>query len=469
MADESRSELSSKWKQVVDFLKQDDDITGRQRGFVYSSKAEAQAGDTLIIAVPSELARKVLEDNLAGKLHNAVTQVFGDSANLVFRIDTSMNVTAPEDDSNQQTTHDPVAPTPIAHAAKDEDDQRYGRLNKKYTFESFIIGGSNRWAHATALAVAEAPAASYNPLFVYGDSGLGKTHLLHAIGNEAKKLHKGIRVKYASAEEFTNDFINSIRGDDPASFKDIYRNVDILLIDDIQFLATREATIEEFFHTYNALYNDSKQIVITSDLSPRKLTGFETRLTSRFESGMSIEVSPPELETRIAILRKKAASEGLTAPESVLEFIASKVSTNVRELEGALIRVSAFASLNEQPVDVPLAELVLKDLILDNDGSQITAAQILGQTAAYFNLTLEDLLSKSRTRTLVTARQIAMYLCREMTEMSLPKVGQEVGGRDHTTVMHAEKRIRELMAEKPTVFNQVAELTARIRQNSRNS
>ena len=341
------------------------------------------------------------------------------------------------------------------------------RLNPKYVFDSFVIGQSNRFAHAAAFAVAETPAKAYNPLFIYGDSGLGKTHLLHAIGHYAKRLYPKMRVRYVNSEEFTNDFINSIRDDEGSSFKGIYRNVDLLLIDDIQFLAGKEHTQEEFFHTFNALHNHEKQIVITSDMPPKQLTGFAERMRSRFEWGLITDVQPPELETRIAILRKKAISEGMDAPDDVMEYIASHISTNIRELEGALIRVTAFASLNKQPVDLPLAELVLKDLITDDGGQEITAASILGQTAAFFNITLDELKSKSRTRTLVTARQIAMYLLRELTAMSLPKIGQELGGRDHTTVMHADRKIRTLMAERRQIFDQVTELTNRIKQQSR--
>ncbi|CAL8900412.1 chromosomal replication initiator protein DnaA [Kocuria varians] len=341
------------------------------------------------------------------------------------------------------------------------------RLNPKYVFDSFVIGQSNRFAHAAAFAVAETPAKAYNPLFIYGESGLGKTHLLHAIGHYAKRLYPKLRVRYVNSEEFTNDFINSIRDDEGSSFKGIYRNVDLLLIDDIQFLAGKEHTQEEFFHTFNALHNHEKQIVITSDMPPKQLTGFAERMRSRFEWGLITDVQPPELETRIAILRKKAISEGMDAPDDVMEYIASHISTNIRELEGALIRVTAFASLNKQAVDLPLAELVLKDLITDDGGQEITAASILGQTAAFFNITLDELKSKSRTRTLVTARQIAMYLLRELTDMSLPKIGAELGGRDHTTVMHADRKIRTLMAERRQIFDQVTELTNRIKQQSR--
>ncbi|GGL11744.1 chromosomal replication initiator protein DnaA [Sphaerisporangium melleum] len=344
-----------------------------------------------------------------------------------------------------------------------------GRLNPKYTFETFVIGASNRFAHAAAVAVAEAPAKAYNPLFIYGDSGLGKTHLLHAIGHYAQRLYDGARVRYVSSEEFTNDFINSIRDHKADGFRARYRAVDILLVDDIQFLEGKEQTQEEFFHTFNTLHNANKQIVISSDRAPKQLVTLEDRLRNRFEWGLITDVQPPELETRIAILRKKAIQEGLAAPGDVLEYIASKISTNIRELEGALIRVTAFASLNRQSVDLQLAEVVLKDLITEDSSTEITIATIMAQTAAYFGLSIDDLCGSSRSRVLVTARQIAMYLARELTDLSLPKIGQQFGGRDHTTVMHAERKIRSLMAERRSMYNQVTELTNRIKQNSRNA
>jgi chromosomal replication initiator protein len=345
------------------------------------------------------------------------------------------------------------------------------RLNPKYTFETFVIGSSNRFAHAAAVAVAEAPAKAYNPLFIYGDSGLGKTHLLHAIGHYAQTLYAGLRVRYVSSEEFTNEFINMIRDGKQDGFRRRYRDIDVLLVDDIQFLENKEGTQEEFFHTFNTLHNASKQIVISSDRAPKRLVTLEDRLRSRFEWGLLTDVQPPELETRIAILRKKAIQEGLNAPADVLEYIASRISTNIRELEGALIRVTAFASLNRQGVDMSLAEIVLKDLIPESQGSgpQITAATIMGQTAAYFGLSIEDLCGTSRSRVLVTARHIAMYLCRELTDMSLPKIGQQFGGRDHTTVINADRKIRSLMAERRSIYTQVTELTNRIKQQARAS
>ena len=373
--------------------------------------------------------------------------------------------------SSPAETEDISSPATDTHTAVSSDSgwDSSARLNPNYTFDTFVIGQSNRFAHAAAFAVSESPAQAYNPLFIYGDSGLGKTHLLHAIGHYAKHLFPSLRVRYVNSEEFTNDFINSIRDDEGSSFKQIYRNVDMLLIDDIQFLAGKEHTQEEFFHTFNALHNHQKQVVITSDLPPKQLTGFAERMRSRFEWGLITDVQPPELETRIAILRKKAQSESLNVPDDVMEYIASHITANIRELEGALIRVTAFASLNKQPVDVALAEVVLKDLITDAGDTEITSGQVLATTASYFDVTLEDLRSKSRTRTLTNARQIAMYLLRELTDMSLPRIGQELGGRDHTTVMHAVRKVGAQMAERRTTFNQVTDLTNKIKQDQRES
>ncbi|WP_431974603.1 chromosomal replication initiator protein DnaA [Micromonospora haikouensis] len=340
------------------------------------------------------------------------------------------------------------------------------RLNPKYMFETFVIGSSNRFAHAASVAVAESPAKAYNPLFIYGSSGLGKTHLLHAIGHYATTLGNARSVRYVSTEEFTNDFINSVRDDKTSAFQRRYRDVDILLIDDIQFLENRERTQEEFFHTFNTLHNANKQIVVTSDRSPKQLATLEDRLRTRFEWGLLADIQPPDLETRIAILQKKAAQERLYAPPDVLEFIASRVSNSIRELEGALIRVTAFASLTRSTVELSLAEEVLRDFIPDGAGPEITADQIMVSTADYFGVSLEDLRGHSRSRVLVNARQVAMYLCRELTDLSLPRIGQAFGGRDHTTVMHADRKIRQQMAERRSLYNQIAELTNRIKQTT---
>ncbi|MDT8910444.1 chromosomal replication initiator protein DnaA [Amycolatopsis sp. PS_44_ISF1] len=359
----------------------------------------------------------------------------------------------------------PTAGQPYTAPAQPQTSKT--KLNEKYTFDTFVIGASNRFAHAAAFAVAEAPARAYNPLFIWGESGLGKTHLLHAVGHYAQRLFPGMRVRYVSTEEFTNDFINSLRDDRKVAFQRRYRDIDILLVDDIQFLEGKEGTQEEFFHTFNTLHNANKQIVVSSDRPPKRLETLEDRLRTRFEWGLITDIQPPELETRIAILRKKAAQDRLAVPGEVLEFIASRVEANIRELEGALIRVTAFASLNQQAVDIGLAEIVLRDLIPDSHAPEITAPTIMGVTAEFFDVTLDDLCGPGKTKALATARQISMYLCRELTDMSLPKIGQTFGGRDHTTVMHADKKIRKEMAERRRIYDQVQELTSRIKQRAR--
>ncbi|WP_168697897.1 chromosomal replication initiator protein DnaA [Gordonia paraffinivorans] len=338
-------------------------------------------------------------------------------------------------------------------------------LNPKYTFDTFVIGASNRFAHASAVAVAEAPARAYNPLFIWGESGLGKTHLLHAAGHYAQRLYPGMRVKYVSTEEFTNDFINSLRDDRRVAFKRRYRDVDILLVDDIQFLVGKEGIQEEFFHTFNTLHNASKQIVISSDRPPKQLATLEDRLRTRFEWGLITDVQPPDLETRIAILRKKAQMDNISVPDDVLELIASKIERNIRELEGALIRVTAFASLNDAALDKSLADVVLQALLPNSGTLEVSAASILAITAEYFDVSVEELRGPGKTRSIAQARQISMYLCRELTDLSLPKIG-ETFDRDHTTVMYAERKIRKEMAERRKVYDHVQELTARIKQRA---
>jgi len=445
---------------------------------------QSEGGATLLLNTPNQFAKDFLEIRVKAALNEILSQQLGQKINIAVAVDEKLDVNdVVVDASGDSQIFDDEDLTPNNNFAQQNPVGKSGtgrdyneakvateqsQLNPRYIFETFVIGASNRFAHAAAVAVAEAPAKAYNPLFIYGESGLGKTHLLHAIGAYAKELYGSVRVRYVSSEEFTNDFINSIRDDKASVFQRRYRDLDVLLVDDIQFLENKERTQEEFFHTFNTLYNANKQIVISSDRPPKQLTTLEDRLRSRFEWGLITDIQPPELETRIAILRKKAAQDKLNAPDDVLEYIASKISSNIRELEGALIRVTAFASLNRQPVDMGLAEIVLKDLIPDQAGSEITASTIMAQTASYFSLTLEDLCGTSRSRVLVNARQIAMYLCRELTELSLPKIGQTFGGRDHTTVMHADRKIRQLMAERRSIYNQVTELTNRIKHQAKN-
>ncbi len=459
----------------------DTELGRQQQAFLAQARPLTFVEGTAVVSVPSEFAKNILETRLRPILCDALGSILGCQVQL------AVTVSAPTDETSRPEQiiegngsgaaptaalgDDPYAPLHaalLAPAATYRDGEQ-SRLNPRYTFDTFVIGSSNRFAHAAAVAVGEAPGKAYNPLLVYGESGLGKTHLLHAIGHYARQIYEGTRVRYVSSEEFTNEFINSIRDDKSPIFQRRYRDVDVLLIDDIQFLEGKIQTQEEFFHTFNTLHNANKQIVITSDRPPKQLSALEDRLRNRFEWGLICDVQPPDLETRIAILSKKAAQDRLNVPTDVLGFIASRIATNIRELEGALIRVTAFASLNRQGVDLSLAEVVLKDLGPTEASPEITPATIMAVTADYFALTIDDLCGTSRSRVLVTARQIAMYLCRELTDLSLPKIGQQFGGRDHTTVMHAERKIRHLMAERRSVYNQVTEITNRIKQQARQS
>jgi chromosomal replication initiator protein len=446
-----------------------------QRAFLRLSRPIAVVEGTFLLGAPHEYAKEAIETRMREELTGALSAAMGREVRIAVTVaDPPAGIEA---DPSDESENDSRSVQPVSAPAEQADwptaalgevnSEPAARLNPKYVFDSFVTGSSNRFAHAAAVAVAEAPAKAYNPLFIYGESGLGKTHLLHAAGHYTSNLFRGMRVRYVSSEEFTNDFINSIRDGRGEGFRSRYRAVDVLLVDDIQFLENKEQTQEEFFHTFNTLHNANKQIVISSDRAPKQLVTLEDRLRNRFEWGLITDIQPPELETRIAILRKKAAQDGSVAPPEVLEYIADKVSANIRELEGALIRVTAFASLNKTPIDLSLAEIVLKDILADQAGPEISMATIMTQTALYYGLTIDDLCGQSRSRVLVTARQVAMYLCRELTDMSLPKIGQAFGGRDHTTVMHAERKIRDLMAQKASVYHQIAELTARIKQQNR--
>ncbi len=484
--------LAATWAASIQAMPSD--LSPLHRGQLRSARLIALDGDTAQVAVASSFDRQLIETKLLDTVVDALSATTGASWRLAVVVDPRLgaldgehvlhvdqhvvDLTGRDDDMD----HDDPDLDQLRGRHADRRNGHFGaptrrrtlaeeaeaRLNPRYVFETFVIGASNRFAHAAAVAVAEAPAKAYNPLFVYGDSGLGKTHLLHAIGHYVQSLYGGMRVRYVNSEEFTNDFINSIRDDRAAAFHSRYREVDVLLIDDIQFLQNKVQTQEEFFHTFNALHNANKQVVITSDVPPKQLQGFEDRMRSRFEWGLLTDVQPPDLETRIAILRKKAIVDSLNVPDEIMEYIASRISTNIRELEGALIRVTAFASLHRQPLTTQLADVVLKDLIPAADQPAITAPQIMAETATFFGVTVEDLHGSSRSRVLVNARQIAMYLCRELTELSLPKIGQAFGGRDHTTVMHAERKIRGLMSERMAVYNQVTELTSRLKRQSGN-
>jgi chromosomal replication initiator protein len=500
----ARDELARLWPLIIE------NVAPNQRVWLTASQPVMLAENTAVIAVPNEFTRNQLEGRLRTRLEDSLSERLGKPVRIAVSVDETLDQTpvttrssaprpgpqpphvngsmagngGPVPDGSDPLTASAYLPLPDGDMSTGQrsdlstNPQHLGGaslatgipdspLNPRYSFETFVIGSSNRFAHAAAVAVAEAPGMAYNPLLVYGDSGLGKTHLLHAIGHYVRSLYTGAKIRYVSSEAFTNDVINAIKDANTAALQRRYRDIDVLLIDDIQFLEGKQQTQEEFFHTFNTLHNANKQIVISSDRPPKRLTQLEDRLRNRFEWGLLTDVQPPDLETRIAILRKKAAAERLSAPPDVLEFIASRIQTNIRELEGALIRVTAFASINRQEVDLTLAEIVLKDLIPEGGEPEVTAGLIIAQTASYFGYSIEDLCGPSRTRALVTARQIAMYLCRELTELSLPKIGQQFGGRDHTTVMNADRRIRKDLAERRNVFHQVTELTTRIKQQAK--
>ena len=476
-------------------------IGSRDRAYLNLTRFVGLLGDNVLLSVPFDQTKRMLEGPLREPVAKALSDQLGQQVRVAISVDESLQAalrdldddgdasdentsaatesddgtlgfTMPGQGAPRPTKADPGVVLPPRSTGYQRDaaaapsDTEAPRLNPKYTFDTFVIGESNRFAHAAAIAIAEEPGQAYNPLFIHGDSGLGKTHLLHAIGHYVHDYHPKLRVRYVSSEEFTNDFVNSIRDDRAATFQRRYRDdVDVLLIDDIQFLQGKEQTQEEFFHTFNALHSTGKQIVLTSDQPPEKLTTFADRMRSRFKSGLTTDVHPPELETRIAILRKKANAERMDIGDDVLELIASKISTNIRELEGALIRVAAYASLQKEPVDRAKAAFVLKDVVPSETG-QITVGHIIAETAVYFGVTVDDIKGPSRSRNLTMARQIAMYLSRELTEHSFPQLGQHFGGRDHTTVMHAEKKIRQLIGERRPVYDQITELTTQIRRRS---
>jgi chromosomal replication initiator protein len=462
MAD-TENDIVELWRGVMSHLTTDSRITPQLWGFLDLAEPRGVMAGVLYLEVPNELTRGMLEQRVRLPLLSALEGIEDSEINS-FAI-----VVNPDIESDVlQLPADELGSTDLLPDRASEPEMLTGagqsRLNNKYSFDNFVIGSSNRFSHAAAVAVAEAPAKAYNPLFIYGGSGLGKTHLLHAIGHYAQSLFKGIRVRYVSSEEFTNDFINAIANNRAPEFQSRYREIDILLIDDIQFLQGKDSTQEAFFHTFNTLHDHNKQVVVTSDLPPKQLTGFEDRMRSRFEWGLITDVQAPDLETRIAILRKKAASERIDINDAVVEYMASKVSSNIRELEGALIRVTAFANLNKSAIDMSLTQTVLKDLVLSEETNVIAPGNIISLTAIFYQLSVEDLYGSSRSQNIALARQVAMYLCREMTSLSLPKIGQLFGNRDHTTVMYANKKISDLMKERRSIYNQVTEITSRIKQ-----
>ena len=498
MADDSSPDFTAVWRLVVSELNGDagpggeaaadhpvsvldPPLTPQQRAWLKLVQPLTIAEGFALLSVPSPFVQNEIERHLRIPIIDALSRRLGQRIELGVRIEPGPDGSGEDARADGAAEADEVDDDHEALASAHESWPGYfterpsgsaadaaaeTSLNRRYTFDTFIIGSSNRFAHAAALAISEAPARAYNPLFIWGESGLGKTHLLHAAGNYAQRLFPGMRVKYVSTEEFTNDFINSLRDDRRVAFKRSYREIDVLLVDDIQFIEGKEGIQEEFFHTFNTLHNANKQIVISSDRPPKQLATLEDRLRTRFEWGLITDVQPPELETRIAILRKKAQMERLDVPDDVLELIASSIERNIRELEGALIRVTAFASLNKTPITAALAEIVLRDLVADAGTIQISASMIMAATAEYFDTTVEELRGPGKTRTLAQSRQIAMYLCRELTDLSLPKIGQAFG-RDHTTVMYAQRKILGEMAHRREIFDHVKELTTQIRQRAK--
>jgi chromosomal replication initiator protein len=458
------------WKRCADALREQvSDATWRT--WLTGLVPQAFDGDLLVLTAPSTLVRDRIENRFLGLIAAAVSDVAAQQVTV--RLDVAEAAVAePVADERPSVTVDEPEENPSWSGANQgrrrrwPDDAGAGGLDTRYGFDSFVIGSSNRFAHAAALSVAEMPARSYNPLFIHGGAGLGKTHLLHAIGNYVRDNFAGRHVRYVSTETFMNEFVDAIRNNTTAAFKRHYRECDVLLIDDVQFMEGKESLQEEFFHTFNHLYGASKQVVLTSDRPPKSIATLEDRLRSRFLSGLITDVQPPELETRLAILQKKSEREPLPVPDDVLEFIAANVKGNIRELEGALIRVCAFASLNHQPLSRDLAEHVLSDILLAGQPRRITPGMILDATASTFGFTIDDLCGPSRRRPLVIARQIGMYVFREMTDFSYPAIAREFGGRDHTTVMHAVDKISSLMKERRQIYDQVTELILHIKSGA---
>jgi len=452
---EDQIELSAEnlWSEISARLQEalNDGTYGKWFGGIHNLELE---GETLILTVPDELSRDWIDQHFRGLLHAAVRDVTGSDRPLELRV-------AEATESEHGSQQDGVLPMVQRLPTRPES----GGFKAKYTFDSFVIGSSNRFAHAAALAVAEAPAQAYNPLFIYGSTGLGKTHLLHAVAQYVSEHSSSLSVRYVTSEAFVNDFINSLRDKRIEGFKQRYRNYDLLLIDDVQFFEGKERFQEEFFHTFNSLYESGSQIVLSSDRPPKEIATLEARLRSRFEWGLITDIQPPDLETRIAILRKKVKTDSIHIPDpQLLTFIAGRISTNIRELEGALTRVVAFASLTGRPMTVDLAQDVLKDVFPQGEVAQVTIERIQEVVCERFSLSLDELCSHKRSQNIVYPRQVAMYLSRELTDSSLPKIGKHFGDRDHTTVLHANAKIQNMIRADRTVYNLVQELTARIKQ-----
>jgi chromosomal replication initiator protein len=435
-------DLSSLWHQVLKILSSELNNDMSFNTMLKPAKLVSLDQNIATVEVPNIFLKQVIEKRYINLLKDILSSILKQDISIFLKAcdDGNFSGNGLESYSSQILDH---------YDSKSFSEEPVSSLNQKYTFDTFVVGNSNRFAHAASLAVAQSPARAYNPFFIYGGVGLGKTHLMHAIGHYILSQKPNYKVVYISSERFTNELINSIKDDKNVEFRNKYRTIDVLLIDDIQFIAGKERTQEEFFHTFNALHEANKQLVISSDRPPKEIPTLEERLRSRFEWGLITDIQPPDFETRIAILLKKASMENLTVPNDVINFIATKIETNIRELEGALIRIVAYSSLTNCPIDINLAEHVLKDILPDQKPKKITISDILQEVGRHFSLKVEDFKAKKRTKDLAFARQVAMYLCSELTDLSLPKIGEEFGGRDHTTVIHARDKIAQDMAKDP--------------------
>lgn len=452
------NQLSDLWDKTVNIIKAELSEVGFNT-WIKCIEPVNVSQDSIFLAVPNDFTRGILDARYKDLISNALKLVTSKKYDIKFILSS--------DDYVKEFEESTAAKQREKEREKERnnvEDFSSASLNPKYTFDTFVIGNSNRFAHAASLAVSEAPAKAYNPLFIYGGVGLGKTHLMHAIGHHILIENSNAKVVYVSSEKFTNELINSIKDDKNVEFRNRYRNVDVLLVDDIQFIAGKERTQEEFFHTFNALYEANKQIIISSDRPPKEIPTLEDRLRSRFEWGLIADIQPPDYETRIAILKKKADVEDINVSNDVMVYIANKIQSNIRELEGALIRVVAFSSLTNKEISVDLASEALKDIISNRNSKQITINSIQDTVANYYNLRVEDFKSKRRTKNVAFPRQIAMYLARKLTDLSLPKIGEEFGGRDHTTVIHAYEKISSELEKDDGLKETISDLSKKIQQ-----
>ncbi|ELC8443308.1 chromosomal replication initiator protein DnaA [Clostridium perfringens] len=454
------AQLNNLWEQALNIIKGEiSEISFNT--WIKSCTPISMSDNTLKLSVPNEFTKGILDTRYKDLLIQALKIVTSRRFKIEFYLESDLEE---EKENEEKQKEEKKENTNDVDGSIVVSDEMSATLNPKYTFQSFVIGNSNRFAHAASLAVAESPAKAYNPLFIYGGVGLGKTHLMHAIGHYILQENPKAKVVYVSSEKFTNELINAIKDDKNEEFRNKYRKVDVLLIDDIQFIAGKERTQEEFFHTFNALHEENKQIILSSDRPPKEIPTLEDRLRSRFEWGLIADIQAPDFETRMAILKKKADVEGLNVPNEVMVYIATKIKSNIRELEGALIRIIAYSSLTNRDVSVDLASEALKDIISNKESAPVTVKTIQESVANYYNLRIDDLKSQRRTRNIAYPRQIAMYLSRKLTDMSLPKIGEEFGGRDHTTVIHAYEKISENLKTDEGLQSMINDITKKLTQ-----